>query len=107
MCANTTPEVPSVQETMPSSTMPLPTALAAWSPPPPTTGVPAARPVASAACAEIMPRDIARFVAFRQERTVEPESVHHLRSDQRRFTTSNTAVPEASDTSEANSPVSL
>ena len=49
MCANTTPEVPSVQETMPGSTMPLPTALAAWSPPPPTTGVPAARPVSSAA----------------------------------------------------------
>ena len=29
MCAKTTPEVPSVQETMPGSTMPLPTALAA------------------------------------------------------------------------------
>ena len=29
MCANTTPDVPRVQETMPGSTMPLPTALAA------------------------------------------------------------------------------
>ena len=29
-----------------------------------------------------------------------------MSQDQRRFTTSNTAVPEASETSEANSPVS-
>ena len=53
MWAKTTPEVPSVQETMPASTMPLPTALAAWSPPPPTTGVPAARPVSAATCGDL------------------------------------------------------
>ena len=44
-----------VQETMPGSTMPLPTALEAWSPPPPTTGVPAARPVSAAASALTTP----------------------------------------------------
>ena len=49
MCAKTTPEVPTVQDTAPGSTIPLPTALAAWSPPPPTTGVPSVRPVSSAA----------------------------------------------------------
>ena len=55
MCANTTPEVPSVQETMPASTMPLPTALAAWSPPPPATGVPSASPVSAAARGVMVP----------------------------------------------------
>ena len=35
--------------------MPLPTALAAWSPPPPTTGVPAARPVNAATSAVMVP----------------------------------------------------
>ncbi len=39
-CAKTTPEVPIVAETTPCRTMPLPTAPAGWSPPPPTTGVP-------------------------------------------------------------------
>ena len=40
---------------MPSSTMPLPTALDAWSPPPPTTGVPAFSPVSAATSAVIVP----------------------------------------------------
>ena len=38
--AKTTPEVPIVAETTPGRTIPLPTAPAGWSPPPPTTGVP-------------------------------------------------------------------
>ena len=41
--------------TAPARTMPLPTALAAWSPPPPTTGVPAVRPVAAAPSVETLP----------------------------------------------------
>ena len=41
--ANTTPDVPRVSEMTPGRTMPLPTAPAAWSPPPATTGVPAAQ----------------------------------------------------------------
>src|SRR5690242_12072952 len=53
--ANTNPDVPTVEETIPDSTIPLPTAPAAWSPPPPTTGVPSASPVARAAEAEIRP----------------------------------------------------
>ena len=53
--AKTTPEVPSVSAIVPASTAPTPTACAAWSPPPATTGVPAFKPVASAASAEISP----------------------------------------------------
>jgi hypothetical protein len=55
MWAKTTPEVPMVSETMPGSTMPLPTAEAAWSPPPPKTGGPGARPVRAAAVGEMTP----------------------------------------------------
>ena len=36
-----TPDVPSESVTTPASTAPVPTAFAAWSPPPATTGVPA------------------------------------------------------------------
>ncbi len=49
--ANTTPDVPSDSATTPGPTAPTPTALAAWSPPPATTGVPARSPVAAAALA--------------------------------------------------------
>ena len=45
--AKTTPDVPSDRATTPGSTAPTPTAFAAWSPPPATTGVPARRPVAA------------------------------------------------------------
>src|SRR5438445_470646 len=55
MCAKTTPEVPRVHETSPGSTMPLPIALAAWSPAPATTGVPARSPVAAAPAGETLP----------------------------------------------------
>ena len=51
--AKTTPDVPIVDDTMPACTMPFPTPPAAWSPPPPTTGVPAFSPVSAAASAEI------------------------------------------------------
>ena len=44
-----------VQEAMPGATMPLPMPLAAWSPAPPTTGVPSFRPVALAAALVILP----------------------------------------------------
>ena len=52
VCAKTTPLVPIVVNALPSSTMPVPTAAAALSPAPPTTGVPTARPLfaANAAC---------------------------------------------------------
>ena len=48
VCANTTPEVPIVVNAFPSSTTPVPTAAAALSPAPPTTGVPSQRPRTSA-----------------------------------------------------------
>ena len=41
--------------TVPGRTTPIPTAPAAWSPPPATTAVPAASPVASAASAVTRP----------------------------------------------------
>jgi len=50
-----TPEVPSVAEVRPGRTIPLPTALEAWSPPPPTTGVPALSPVRAAVSGVIWP----------------------------------------------------
>ena len=53
--AKTTPEVPSERAILPATTAPAPTALAAWSPPPATTGVPGRRPVSSAAPAETSP----------------------------------------------------
>ena len=40
---------------MPGETTPVPTAFAAWSPPPATTGVPARRPVAAAAASLTTP----------------------------------------------------
>ena len=78
--ANTTPEVPTVQDTAPASTMPFPMALAAWSPPPPTTGVPAFNPVAIAASLIHRSRDLARFVGLRQNARIEPQHLHHLAS---------------------------
>ncbi len=47
--AKTTPEVPRVVKALPSVTTPVPTAAAALSPAPPTTGVPGRRPVSWAA----------------------------------------------------------
>ena len=47
--AKMTPEVPRVVKAFPASTTPVPMAAAALSPAPPTTMVPGARPVASAA----------------------------------------------------------
>ena len=49
--AKTTPDVPRERATTPGATAPTPTALADWSPPPATTGVPGRSPVASAAVA--------------------------------------------------------
>lgn len=53
--AYTTPEVPIVVNAFPSRTIPVPTAAAALSPAPPTTTVPSARPVNSAAFAWTVP----------------------------------------------------
>ncbi len=55
VAAKTTPEVPREAVITPGSRAPVPTAVAAWSPPPATTGVPAIRPVASAASCVTVP----------------------------------------------------
>ena len=55
VCANTTPDVPIVVNALPSVTTPVPTAAAALSPAPPTTIVPAFKPVRAAAFSVIVP----------------------------------------------------
>jgi hypothetical protein len=86
--------------------MPLPTALEAWSPPPPATGVPAGRPVAAAASSVTHPV-ISLDSYTRGRMPASSFSRSTISVDHFRVTTSNSAVPEASDTSLANSPVSL
>ena len=48
VAAKTTPEVPTVSAMIPGSTAPTPTACAAWSPPPPTTGIAGFQPGSAA-----------------------------------------------------------
>ena len=103
--ANTTPEVPSVVNARPSSTTPMPTAAAALSPAPATTGVPSRRPVASAASREMRPATSHDSKSSgRSERSM--SSASSTSSLQRRFATSSRFMPDASDTSAAYAPVS-
>ncbi len=101
----TVPEVPQLATTAPGATAPTPTAPQALSAPPPTIGVPAVRPVAAAARAETVPST-----------SVEPptsgssdgassiaSSISRL---QRRFATSSSSVPDASEYSVASVPES-
>jgi len=93
-----TPEVPMVHDTTPGSTIPLPIALAAWSPPPPATGVPSASPVAAAALAFTFPViAVDSNTSGSTERSMPTLSANSV--DQRRLTTSKRPVPEASETS--------
>ncbi len=93
-----------VTETSPGSTMPVPTPLAAWSPPPPTTGSPTGRPVASATSAVTRPviSGDSTQGGIHSRGMFSSASTSSL---QRRSPTSSSTVPEASDTSVAYSPV--
>ena len=103
--AKMTPEVPSERATTPGSTAPTPTALAAWSPPPATTGVPARRPVAAAAAAVTAPVTSGpSWVGGIQARSI--PSAASTSADQSRAARSNSIVPEPSALSMACSPVS-
>jgi hypothetical protein len=103
--AKTTPDVPVATEMMPDCTMPLPTAPAAWSPPPPTTGVPS------------FSRSLRSALEMRPETSNDSYTRGSISSSicsasstlvlQRRSGTFSSEVPEASETSVANSPVSL
>ena len=63
----------------PAPTTPTPTALAAWSPPPATTGVPARRPVAAAASALTDAGDLGPLERRRQPaRGIDPSARQHL-----------------------------
>ena len=79
VAAKTTPDVPSDSAIVPGSTTPTPTALADWSPPPATTGVPARRPVADAACGRDGAGDLRAFVRRRHPRGIDPEGREDLR----------------------------
>ena len=76
--AKITPDVPSDSATVPASTAPTPTAFAAWSPPPATTGVPARRPVAPAAPAVTVAGELRALERRRQPAAVDPERVEDL-----------------------------
>ena len=96
VAANTTPDVPSESATMPASVAPTPTAFAAWSPPPATTGVPARRPVAAAASRVDEPVTCGPSnVGGSQSRGI-PERVEQDLADQVRAARSKRIVPEPS-----------
>ena len=76
--AKTTPDVPSDSATVPGATAPTPTAFAAWSPPPATTGVPARRPVAAAASSVTAPVTSRPLERRRQPGPRDLERVEHL-----------------------------
>ena len=105
MVANTTPDVPSDSATRPGTTAPTPTALAAWSPPPAITGVPARRPVASAPIAETAPVTAGPSCVGGIHAGSMP-SASSITGDQSRAARSNSWVPEPSALSSAYPPVS-
>ncbi len=105
VAAKTTPEVPIVALTAPARTMPMPTAPAAWSPPPATMGVPALRPVASAPLSDTLPVTIGDSKASGISDGERSSAVSTV-SDHLRAPTSKSSVPEASATSVAFCPLS-
>ena len=105
VAAKTTPDVPSERATTPGSTAPTPTPFAAWSPPPPTTGVPAANPVASAAAGVTVPVTSGPST-LRGSHAGSIPSAATTSSDQSRAARSKSSVPAPSARSTACSPVS-
>ncbi len=105
VAAKMTPDVPSESATTPGSTAPTPTALAAWSPPPATTGVPGRRPVAAAASSEIAPVTVGPSWAAGMS-AGSSSSAFSTSPDQSRAARSNSSVPAPSARSVARSPVS-
>ena len=79
VAAKITPDVPSDRATVPSPTAPTPTAFAAWSPPPATTGVPARRPGGGRGGRRDRPGDAGPSKRRRKPRPIELEGVEHLR----------------------------
>jgi hypothetical protein len=102
--ANTTPDVPSVRLTTPGVMAPVPTAPAAWSPPPAITGVPSRSPVAAAAAAVTWPVTAGpSLVGGSQSRGI--SSAPSTSSDQLREARSKRSVPDPSALSIAATPV--
>src|SRR3954468_15133428 len=105
VAANTTPEVPSDSAIRPGATTPVPTAFAAWSPPPATTGVPARRPVASAAASPTTPVTSGPSNVGGIHAGSIPRA-SSITGDQSRAARSNSTVPDPSALSIADAPVS-
>ena len=89
----------------PATTTPTPTALAAWSPPPATTGVPARSPVAAAARSVTAPVTCGPFERRRQPVARDRRGADRTSADQSRAARSNRRVPEPSALSMAWTPV--
>ena len=105
VAAKTTPDVPSERAIAPGETTPTPTALAAWSPPPATTGVPARNPVAAAASALTTPVTSGPSNVGGSH-AAGMRSRARISGDQSRAARSKSIVPEPSALSSAYSPVS-
>ena len=104
--ANTTPEVPMVVKAVPSFTTPVPTAAAALSPAPPATIHFSERPVLFATSASNVPVASQDSYTF-PKRSLSIFNAFSTSSDQQRPGTSKSCIPLASETSVANTPVSM
>ena len=105
VAAKTTPDVPSDSAISPGATTPTPTALAAWSPPPATTGVPARKPGGSGGLGRDRAGDLGPSkVGGSQAAGI--SSAAQTSADQSRAARSNSSVPAPSALSRACSPVS-
>lgn len=98
LTTNTTPLVPSETKPSPGRTAPMPTALAALSPPPPATTTPRGRPHAAAMSSRTVPLTALPSTSSGMCERVSPVSASSS-SDQRRAATSSHSVPAASDIS--------
>ena len=104
VCANTTPLVPMVVKAVPSLTTPVPIAAAALSPAPPTTTVSVESPSCAATSLVSLPvTSQDSYILPRSDLSM--LSLSSTSSDQHLFATSMSCIPEASETSVANSPV--
>src|SRR5207237_691825 len=103
--ASTVPDVPQLETASPGEMAPTPAAPHALSAPPPTTGVPGARPVSAPACSVTRPRTAADppTSGNNDRGSSTASSISRL---QRRPPGSNMRVPDASDGSDATTPVS-
>src|SRR5437667_2335220 len=103
--ARTVPDVPQLDTASPGVIAPTPAAPHALSAPPPTTGVPGARPVSAPARSVTRPRTSDDPPTSGNSESGRP-TASSIGRDQRKPAGSNISVPDASDGSVASAPVS-